>query len=406
MLRQASHATRRGRGVGMDAVATAGGAGSGSADATLSEPPAQPIPRTQKRAAQKGKPQFIDVFQQLINGLPEQIALLDEHWNILAVNEAWTRTAALYNYSTLRPGTNYLEFCRDRADEGHNAARPAVEGIMRIEAGDFDSFRYVYDGNDRWEGHTFQLCINRLEIAGRILATVTRYDVTELVHLRRQREGFGHSLMEGQAEERRRIAREIHDSTLQLLTGLGLAVGQLKRTQGSGETLNIVADMEQLLTETYREIRSISYLAHPPLLEEMGLTAALQALVEGFGRRTGLAVALHIEQGDGANWQSAEVVLYRFVQEALSNVHHHAHATKVEVGLFARRSIFHAVVSDDGLGMPLHVSRGVGLAGMRERLAELGGRLTVRPGRPGARLIASVPADSRIRATGDLALRV
>ena len=110
---------------------------------------------------------------------------------------------------------------------------------------------------------------------------MTRYDVTELVQLRRQREVFGHSLMEGQAEERRRIAREIHDSTLQLLTGLGLAVGQLKRTQGSGETLNIVADMEQLLIETHREIRSISYLAHPPLLEEMGLTGALQALVEG-----------------------------------------------------------------------------------------------------------------------------
>src|SRR5687768_3866491 len=165
----------------------------------------------------------------------------------------------MYGYSALQPGTNYFEFCRDRAEEGHGAARPAVEGIQQIDAGASSSFRYLYDGNDRWEGHTFQLCINRLEIGGRTLATVTRYDVTELVHLRRQREGFGHSLMEGQADERRRIAREIHDSTLQLLTSLGLAVGQLKRTQGSGETLDIVAEMEQLLTETHREIRTISY---------------------------------------------------------------------------------------------------------------------------------------------------
>lgn len=381
------------------------GPSSNDPDTIPVEPSAPLIARSRKRREPNAGSQYIDVFQQLINGLPEQIALLDDHWKILAVNEAWIRTAALYGYSALRPGTNYYEFCRDRAEEGHGAARPAVEGIMRIASGDCTSFRYLYDGNDRWEGHTFQLCINRIEIAGRTLATVTRYDVTELVQLRRQREGFGHSLMEGQAEERRRIAREIHDSTLQLLTGLGLAVGQLKRTQGSGETLNIVADMEQLLTEAHREIRSISYLAHPPLLEELGLTGALRALVEGFDRRTGLAVSLYIDDAHSANWRAAEVVLYRFVQEALSNVHRHANATKVSVGLIARRSILHAVVMDNGIGMPSHISRGVGLAGMRERLSELGGRLTVRPGWPGTTMLASVPAVSRIRAVGDLAHR-
>ena len=369
------------------------------------EAAAAPTTRTQKRRVPSRKPPFVDVFQQLINGLPEQIALLDDHWNILVVNAAWTRTAALYGYSALQPGTNYFEFCRDRAEEGHGAARPAVEGIQQIDAGASSSFRYLYDGNDRWEGHTFQLCINRLEIGGRTLATVTRYDVTELVHLRRQREGFGHSLMEGQADERRRIAREIHDSTLQLLTSLGLAVGQLKRTQGSGETLDIVAEMEQLLTETHREIRSISYLAHPPLLEEMGLTGALQTLVEGFSRRTGLAISLHIDEHQSLDWHDAPVVLYRIVQEALSNVHRHAHATNVTVALFARRSMFHAVVSDDGIGMPLPIRRGVGLPGMRERLAELGGRLAVRPGSPGTKIIASLPASPRIRAVGDLAHR-
>ncbi len=299
--------------------------------------------------------------------------MLDENWIILAVNEAWIRTAALYGYSALQPGTNYFEFCRDRTEEGHGAARPAVEGIEQINAGASSSFRYLYDGNDRWEGHTFQLCINRLEIAGRSFATVTRYDVTELVHLRREREGFGHSLMEGQAEERRRIAREIHDSTLQLLTSLGLAVGQLKRTQGPGETLDIVAEMEQLLTETHREIRSISYLAHPPLLEEMGLAGALRALAEGFDRRTALTVALHIDEGPSLDWHAAAVVLYRIVQEALSNVYRHAHATHVAIGLYNRGSMFHVVVSDDGVGMPAHILRGVGLPGMCERLAELGG---------------------------------
>ena len=368
------------------------------------EPTAAPISRAEMRPPAI-EPTFVDVFQQLINGLPEQIALLDESWNIIAVNEAWTKTAALYGYSALQPGTNYADFCRDRAKEGHDAARPAVEGIMQIDAGACNSFRYLYDGNDRWEGHTFQLCINRMEIAGRTLATITRYDVTELVQLRRAREGYGHSLMEGQAEERRRIAREIHDSTLQLLTGLGLVLGQLKRARAASETLNIVGEMEDLLLETHREIRAISFLAHPPLLNDLALPDAMRDFVEGFGRRTGLSVSLHIEDELSVDWRPAEGVMFRVVQEALSNVHRHAHASKVTVGLFGRKSMFHVVVMDDGIGMPSHVWRGVGLPSMRERLSELGGRLIVRAARPGTMVIASLPAKPHIRAVGDLAHR-
>ena len=388
----------------MDPLRYAGSPGSAPEPiATPVDPSTDPITISEQQGAARSQPAFVDVFQQLINGLPEQIALLDEHWTILAVNHAWTKTAALYGYSALRPGTNYLEFCRQRAEEGHGAARPAVEGMSQIASGASTSFRYLYDGNDRWEGYTFQLCINRLELGGRTLATVTRYDVTELIQLRRQREGFGHSLIEGQAEERRRIAREIHDSTLQLLTCLGLAVGQLKRTKGRSQTLDILADMEQLLSETHREIRSISYLAHPPLLEEMGLRGALQAMVDGFSRRTGMAVSLDMNEEAKLDWRAAEVVLYRFVQEALSNVHHHARASKVVVALFRRRSMFHAVVEDDGVGMSPDSARGVGLPGMRERISELGGRLMLRAGRPGTKVIASVPNGPRIRAIGDLA---
>jgi two-component system NarL family sensor kinase len=225
------------------------------------------------------------------------------------------------------------------------------------------------------------------------------------VQLRRAREGYGHTLMEGQAEERRRIAREIHDSTLQLLTGLGLVLGQLKRARAASETLDIVAEMEELLLETHREIRAISFLAHPPLLNDLPLPDAMQDFIEGFGRRTGLSVSLHIEDELSVDWRPAEAVMFRVVQEALSNVHRHAHASKVAVGLVGRKSMFHVVVMDDGIGMPSHVWRGVGLPSMRERLSELGGRLIVRAARPGTMLIASLPAIPHIRAVGDLAHR-
>ena len=349
------------------------------------------------------QPAFVDVFQQLINGLPEQIALLDEQWQILAVNEAWTRTAALYGYHALQPGTNYFEFLHDRAAEGHSSAVPVVDGIMEMEKGGRDSFRFFYHGADRWEGHSFELCVNRIELAGRTFATVTRYDVTELLQLRKLREGFSHSMIEGQATERRRIAREIHDSTMQLLAGLGLALGQLKRTGHPNETIDIVAEMEQLLGEAQRELRSISYLAHPPLLRELGLAEALQTLVEGYGRRTNLRVSLHVDPDLEVSWRSAEVAIYRMVQEALSNIHRHAHATDVAVGLYGRRSMVHAVVVDNGIGIPANVRYGVGLPSMRARLAELAGRLAIRSASPGTMLIASLPAEPRIRAVGDLA---
>lgn len=352
-----------------------------------------------------GQPEFVDIFQQIINGLPEQIALLDGNWNILAVNEAWARTAAFYGYFGLLPGTNYFEFLSEKAMDGHSSAVVVVEGITAMEESGDDDFRFLYHGSDRWAGHSFQLCVHRMEIAGRTFATVTRYDVTELMQLRQLREGYSHNLIEGQAEERRRMAREIHDSTMQLLAGLGLALGHLKRARKHREALDIVTEMEQLLGEAQGEIRAISYLAHPPMLKNMGLAEALRMLVEGYGRRTGLSVSLNVASDIKLGWEAAEVATYRIVQEALSNIHRHAKATEVAVALYRRRSRFHAVIVDNGIGMPAEVIPGVGLASMRSRLAELGGRLTVRHASPGTMLVASVPTQSRTKSPGDLEMR-
>lgn len=348
------------------------------------------------------QPQFAEIFQQIINGLPEQIALVDDQWVILAANPAWIRTAELYGYDALRPGTNYLEFCADRAKEGHTPAKIVADGIREMERTGRDSFRFTYHGRDRWEGHSFQICINRFDIAGRRYATTTRYEVTELVHLREMRAEFSHSLIEHQAEERRRMAREVHDSTMQLLAGMGLSLGQLKRSRHSKATGDIVEEIEQMLGEAQRELRAISYLAHAPLVSELGLSRALRQLAGGFGRRTGLNIVLDLN--DELILQPAvEVAVYRLVQEALSNVHRHARATEVTVTLQQRRSILHVVVADNGIGMPAKVKRGVGLSSMRDRIEELGGRLMVSRANPGTVLIGSVPAHAEIRPVGDLA---
>jgi len=132
------------------------------------------------------------------------------------------------------------------------------------------------------------------------------------------------------------------------------------------------------------------------------LARAIRQLAGGFARRTGLNIATSV---DGALSLSpaAEGAIYRFVQEGLSNIHRHARATDAAIGFYQRRSVLFVAVVDNGIGMPDHVRRGVGLASMRERIDELGGRLMIRAGSPGTVLIASIPAHAEIRSVGDLA---
>ena len=148
---------------------------------------------------------FADMWQHVVDGLTEQIALLDEDWTILVVNRSWARVAELYGHSALIPGTDYLQFCREMAAGGLEIARDVVAGIEQIIDGTRSSFQLVYRASDPEEGHDHQLCVNRFEVGGRRFASITRYDVTRLIELRRLREDFSHSVILSQADERRRI---------------------------------------------------------------------------------------------------------------------------------------------------------------------------------------------------------
>ena len=303
---------------------------------------------------------------------------MDEHWSILAVNRAWTKAAAVYDYD-LAPGANYLHYCERRGAEGHSAAAVAAGGAVDVASGSKDTFSYVYHGRDLWEGYAFQLCISRVEIHGRKFATIARYDVSELIKLRQLRENFSDVLIEGQAEERRRVARDVHDSTMQILVALDLSIGQLMRQRDPRASHDVSVGDEELIDQAQLELRSIAFLAYPPPLKELGLIDALRSLTDGYGRHTELNLSLHIHASLQDDWCSLEVVIYRVVQEALSNIHRHSNATDVWVGLIRRRGMLHAVVRDDGIGISAAYSPGVGLRSMRARLAEHGGRSIVRP---------------------------
>jgi len=347
-----------------------------------------PIGEADRRAA------HIAIFQKLIEGQPEQVALLDADWNIVTVNPAWANTAKLRGFDELQPGHNYLHVLEHVLEinpvEARDSAGPVVKALHEMQQGKRTSFRHVYSGVGPRAGMEFQIRIALVELGGKTYATVTRHDVTELVQLRRLRQGFSTSLIKTQEEERRRMGRELHDSTMQQLCALGLALGQLRHTALPADAVRLVYEIEEFLVEAQRELRSIAYLAHPPQLDQMTLGEAMRLLVEGFGGRAELETTFEIDGESDVAWPNARVALYRVVQEALSNVHRHAKATRLSVRLVSRKSHLHVVVADDGRGIPAEVRQGVGLLGMRARLAELGGRLSIRKLSPGTAIVGSL----------------
>jgi signal transduction histidine kinase len=337
-------------------------------------------------------------LQHLIDDLPEEVALIDEGCTIIAVNRAWTEAMRLYGYTDVAPGDDYRRICEKNAAEGYEPAIRASAALEEVVAGARDFWHINFHGRGRWSNHEYELSFHRVTVGSRSFITIRRFEVTEIFELRRLKEDFTKSLIEGQAVERQRLGRELHDSTAQVLTALGLALGRLKRESRSTEWLDIVGELQELLAEAQREIRSVTYLAFPPALKKMSLVDTLRTLAEGFGKRTGIAVSFDVHGEVVRLSDFAEIALYRIVQEALSNVYRHAHAARAGVALWFNEAVTHLVISDDGVGISNDALAdrglpGVGLTGMRSRLVELGGRLSVRRLAPGTQIIASIPVN-------------
>jgi PAS domain S-box-containing protein len=208
-----------------------------------------------------------------------------------------------------------------------------------------------------------------------------------------------------QDEERRRFARELHDSTAQTLTALSFSLQSLATMPGMAsipEANRVLRESAALVESSIREVRTMSCLLHPVLLDELGLEPALRNLVAGFEQRTGIAVRLQAAAGGRRRSDCVEVTAFRFVQEALSNVHRHTSATWVEVRIDEAAGALSLEVTDGGAGFPAEafdaagelVLSGVGIAGMRERARYLGGALTIRSTPQGSTVRMVIPIDN------------
>ena len=189
-------------------------------------------------------------------------------------------------------------------------------------------------------------------------------------------------LMNLQDAERRRIARDLHDSTAQALSALEMNTSLLESMATDEKTRKLAAETAGISRQVCQELRNISYLLHPPLLEEEGLVFAIRWFADGFTKRNSIPVFLDLPEDFPRLKEDRETALFRIVQEALSNIYRHAGATKAWITL--RREEDWSVlleIRDNGEGLPedfsFTKSVGVGLAGMRERMKQLGGTLDV-----------------------------
>src|SRR5262245_31984482 len=203
-----------------------------------------------------------------------------------------------------------------------------------------------------------------------------------------------------QDEERQRIALELHDSTAQHLLAMSLNLANLKtRIVAEPQTLHLFEEIGGSLTETTKELRTFTYLLNPPQLESDGLCATLQRYVEGFSQRTGLKTTLRASASADGLPSPLQRSLLRIVQEALTNVHRHAAATRVAVDLRSIGQRTHLVIRDDGHGIDRGDQRqadrllrlGVGIPGMSARSQQLGGRLDIRSSPRGTTVHAAMP---------------
>jgi signal transduction histidine kinase len=201
-------------------------------------------------------------------------------------------------------------------------------------------------------------------------------------------------IVETQEAEQRRLARELHDETAQALTSILLGLKRIEDIAESAAVRGAVTELRESVVSALQDVRRLAVELRPRALDDFGLVPALERLTSGMAEDTGLAVDLEARLREERLPEEIETTLYRVIQQALNNVVKHASAAHVSVVLAQRNGVVTAIIEDDGRGFTPgeETERGVGLLGMRERVALVEGRLTVESSKgAGTTLVIEVP---------------
>jgi two-component system NarL family sensor kinase len=334
------------------------------------------------------------LFRNIADGAPVLLWMADPSGKRYYFNQPWLSFTGKTLAEHADQGWHKCIHEHDRADALHRYAA-AVKGCERYEA----EYRLTAaDGEYRW---IQDFGVPRLgrngEFLGYIGSCLDRTERKRVEHALHQLSG---KLLELQDDERRRISRELHDTTAQNLAVLSMNMCIVKDAARllNAPAREAVAECLSLAERCSQEIRTLSYILHPPLLDELGLMSALRAYTTGFTKRTGVQVELKMAD-IGRLPSDVETTLFRIVQEALTNVHRHSGSARADIRLIRDPKEVKLQVSDDGQGVPpaslAMISDGgnvgVGIAGMRERAAQLGGILKIASSERGTTVTAILP---------------
>jgi signal transduction histidine kinase len=309
-------------------------------------------------------------------GKVEEALRLEQLWNDLAQTHSFSLRCAypMAHFNREQHGGLFLKICAE-----HSGVIPG------------ESYTVLVDEDERLRSIAYlQQKAQALasEIAGRRqVEDQLRHSKAELESLVEQRtialRRLSARLLTLQDSERRRIARELHDCLGQLLVGLKLNVDMLRQAPNREE---LWAESEDLLQQSIAEVRTLSYLLHPPTMDAAGFDSAARWYVEGFSQRSGIKVTLNVSNDSARLPDVVELTLFRILQEALTNVHRHSGASTADILIECSAQHVILEVKDNGCGIEQDsldrfrttgTGMGVGLAGMRERVLDLGGKLQI-----------------------------
>lgn len=341
-----------------------------------------------------------EMYRALVEMAPDGIGVSDDEGHILFGNDALARLLGAKDPSEL-VGKKTTDF-----------THPDFRGLARSRFGDLQANRDAPPVEVKWvtldgriiDVETAAVPVNR---NGRLQFQGFVRDLTERKTTAAKLEETAHSvrqlsarLLQLQDEERRRIARQLHDTTAQNLAALRLNLSRISRSAVASDsaTRKAIDESIELTEQSVAEIRTLSYLLHPPMIEEVGLLPTLQWYAQGFEERSGIKVHLKLPPELDRLPLELATTLFRIVQEALTNVQRHSGSGVATIRLEKRQQALHLEIEDEGRGMPeslrhdeTFVAAGVGIAGIRERVREYRGQMHIQSRDTGTVISVTLP---------------